>query len=132
MSQLSFSQKLKRKLAKRLFKAPFPWKARAEISHSLSYCAAIAQSREADGLQLVHAPALSKKSVYIFSIPLGVLLGELDGRTAKKLLALFGEGFCLDGEIYQIDEREGHPLLTVLIYDSAELLKGEILPMILE
>lgn len=132
MKPLSFSQKLKRKLAKKLFNAPFPWKAQAEISNSLSYRAAIAQSREADELQLVHTPALNKKSVYIFSIPLGILLGELNGRTAKKLLALFGEGFCLDGEIYQIDEREGYSLLTVLIYDSADLLKGEVLPMILE
>ena len=128
MSKLSFLHNLKRKLAKKLFNAPFPWMARAEISDGAS----IVQSREADGLQLVHAPALNKKSVYIFSIPLGVLLGELDRRTAKKLLVLFGEGFCLDGEIYQIDEKEGRILLTVLIYDSTELLKGEVLPMILE
>ncbi|MBQ7368319.1 MAG: hypothetical protein IJW60_01255 [Clostridia bacterium] len=64
---------------------------------------AIAQSRAKDTLQLVHAPIERYPfNVYIYSIPLNRVLGYLDERLSKKLVNLFGDGFCVDGVIENI------------------------------
>lgn len=64
---------------------------------------ALAQSRAGDKLQLVHVPTEQYKfSVSVYSIPLNRLLGHLDEELCKKLVFLFGEGFCRDGEIERL------------------------------
>lgn len=64
---------------------------------------ALAQSRNEDELQLVHV-ALDDFpfNVYIYSIELNRILGYLEGTLAKKLVLVFGQGFCLDGKISEI------------------------------
>ena len=64
---------------------------------------ALAQSRSGDELQLVHI-ALDEFpfNVYVYSIELNRILGYLEETLAKKLVLVFGQGFCLDGRISEI------------------------------
>ena len=94
---------------------------------------ALVKSRDADQLQLVHAPnELGKYEGYIYSIPLGEIIGILHGELTKDLVGLFGKGFCLDGEIVSVTRKGKYYGCTLLIYDTADFLKGEVLPMIVE
>ena len=64
---------------------------------------ALAQSREGDLLQLVHAPLdLYPNQVYVYSIPLNRVIGYLEEELSEKLVFAFGHGFCRDGEVEQI------------------------------
>ena len=58
---------------------------------------------EWDELQLVHI-ALDEFpfNVYVYSIELNRILGYLEETLAKKLVLVFGQGFCLDGRISEI------------------------------
>ena len=61
---------------------------------------ALAQSREGDKLQLVHIPIKDYPyNVYVYSVPLNRVLGYLESKLSQKLVNVFGEGFCRDGEI---------------------------------
>ncbi len=94
---------------------------------------ALVKSREADQLQLVHAPSKSGKyEAHIYSIPLGELLGTLHEELAKDLAKWFGKGFCLDGELVSVTRKGNYYGCSLLIYDTSEFLKGEVLPMIVE
>lgn len=98
-----------------------------------AYTGALMKSRDADQLQLVHAPSESGKyEGYIYSIPLGELLGKLHTELTKDLVGLFGKGFCLDGEIVSVTRKGNYYGCTLLIYDTSDFLKGEVLPMIVE
>ena len=64
---------------------------------------ALRQCQALDALQLVHVPfADYPHNVYVYSIPLNRVLGYLEKDVAEKLVALFGENFCRDGEITEI------------------------------
>lgn len=98
-----------------------------------TYTGALIKSRDADQLQLVHAPSETEKyAVYIYSIPLGELLGKLHEKLSKDLIKLFGKGFCLDGEIVSVTRKGNYYGCTLLIYDTSDFLKDEVLPMIIE
>ena len=61
------------------------------------------QSRAEDELQLVHLPLEDFPfNVYVYSIELNRILGYLDENLSKKLVGVFGQGFCLDGTIEEI------------------------------
>lgn len=94
---------------------------------------ALAMSRDTDELQLVHAPSeTGKYEGYIYSIPLGELLGKLHEELVKDLVGLFGKGFCLDGEIVSVTRKGKYYGCTLFVYDTSDFLKGEVLPMIIE
>lgn len=64
---------------------------------------ALAQSRVDDQLQIVHTPTeRHKHNVYVYSIELNRILGYIEKELAKGLVAVFGNGFCLDAVIEEI------------------------------
>lgn len=70
---------------------------------NLSSQGALAQSRVDDHLQIVHTPTdKHAHNVYVYSINLNRLLGYIDRDLAKGLVAVFGNGFCLDAKIDEI------------------------------
>ena len=91
------------------------------------YQGALAQSRKGDKLQLVHVPLPEYPyNVYAYSISLNRILGYLDKELAEKLVYVFGNGFCLDGEL---DEIIGGPPLKyrgayIVIHDDNVLLEN--------
>ncbi len=67
------------------------------------YQGALAQSRKGDDLQLVHVPLPEyPHNTYVYNISLNRILGYLSKELAEKLVYIFGEGFCLDGEVHEI------------------------------
>ncbi|MBQ8429399.1 MAG: hypothetical protein IJX30_04825 [Clostridia bacterium] len=91
------------------------------------YQGALAQSANGDELQLVHVPLPDyPHNTYVYSISLNRILGYLEKELAEKLVYIFGEGFCLDGEI---DEIIGGPPLKyrgayILVHDDNVMLEG--------
>lgn len=88
---------------------------------------ALAQSKRGDYLQIVHTP-LKKypHNTYIYSIVLNRVLGYLDKELSQKLQYVFGDNFCLDGEIREI--LGGPPDYdffgcSIYIFDTKEMLK---------
>ena len=88
---------------------------------------ALAQSAQGDALQIVHTP-LKKypHNAYVYSISLNRVLGYLDKDLSQKLQYVFGEGFCLDGEIRKM--LGGAPEYkyfgcSIYIYDTKELMR---------
>lgn len=72
------------------------------VSNPLSQ-GALAQSRAEDKLQIVHTPSEKlPHNVYVYSIELNRILGHLTADLSKALISVFGNGFCLDGEIAEI------------------------------
>jgi len=64
---------------------------------------AIAQSRVGDHLQIVHVPSDNRPyNVCAYSVSLNRILGYIEEELAVKLVCVFGNGFCRDGEIEQI------------------------------
>ena len=81
----------------------FPFLSKIHGVKSKERQGALAQSRVRDKLQLVHAPTEKYKfSVSVYSIPLNRVLGYLEEEISEKLVYLFGEGFCKDGEIERL------------------------------
>ena len=91
------------------------------------YQGALAQSRKGDELQLVHVPAPEyPHNTYVYSISLNRILGYLDTALAEKLVYIFGEGFCLVGEL---DEIIGGPPLKyrgayILVHEDNVLMEN--------
>lgn len=105
----------------------FPIRCKINGVASVDRQGALAQSKENDELQIVHTP-LKKypHNAYVYSITLNRVLGYIDKELAQKLLYVFGEGFCLDGEIRAL--LGGKPEFdytgcSIHIYDSKEMLK---------
>lgn len=128
MSIFSFYQNLT--FPQRLKKSGlcFPLKTKLHGLKSKDRQGGLAQSAELDELQLVHTPLPDyPHNVYAYSIPLNRVLGYLDEELSLKLLSVFGENFCLDGEIYKITG--GAPLkyfgCEIHIFDTTEFLKEE-------
>lgn len=63
---------------------------------------ALQQSEIDDQLQIVHLP-LEKYpyNAYVYSIPLNRILGYVPKELAEDLLYVFGDGYCLDGELFE-------------------------------
>ena len=54
-------------------------------------------------------------------------------KLAKDLVFCFGKGFCLDGQVIEVTRgKERERGCRLVIYDTAEYVKDEILPMIKE
>lgn len=132
MKLLSWLRNSAKKWKLRQNLAQFPLLINAVGCSSYQRQALLAQSRELDQLQLVHAPAKWENSAFIYSIPLGDILGNLDESTTALLRRMLGDGFCVDGEIFRVEKIDGKYLLSVLVYDSSEFLKGEIVPFVNE
>ena len=104
----------------------FPLSARLHgVKHSARQ-GVLAKSAELDELQIVHTPMPDyPNNVYAYSIPLNEILGYLDEELSLKLLRVFGENFCLDGEICKITG--GAPLkyygCQITIFDTTEFLE---------
>ena len=81
---------------------------------------ALAQCRAGDLLQIVHA----ESKVFVYSIELNALLGEIERSLSKKLIKLFGKGFCLDGKILSRTGGLPYPYfgLVIAIYDTKTYL----------
>ena len=103
-------------LKKRLFGFPHPTRA-VRVKYRQG---AIIQSKSGDLLQLVQV----ENTCYIYSIELNEILGELEPVLCKKLIKIFGKGFCLDGKILGI--AGGPPYayygLVLEIYDTKTYL----------
>ncbi len=67
------------------------------------YQGALLQSRETDALQIVHSPVQNYPyNIYVYSVTLNCILGYLHQDLSKKLVQLFGKGFCRDAFIENI------------------------------
>ena len=63
----------------------------------------LAQTRAGDNLQVVHVPIENYPfNAYVYSIPLNRTLGYLDEGLSKRLVYLFGKGFCRDAVVENI------------------------------
>ncbi len=116
MFLLSKLKKFISRLRKRAF--GFPHTARAvRVKYRQGL---LAQSKAGDLLQIVHAQNVA----FIYSIELNAILGELEQRLCKKLLKLFGGGFCLDGKIIAVTGGPPYRYYGILleIYDDATYL----------
>lgn len=83
------------------------------------------QTEPGDELQFVHVPLKAyPHNTYAYSVSLNRVLGYLDEDTAKKLLYVFGEGFCLDGEIKTLIGGEPYKYIgaIVRVYDSKTMM----------
>lgn len=119
---LTFSQRLKKS------GLLFPLKTRLRGVKTKEAQGGLAQSADFDELQLVHTPLPDyPHNVYAYSISLNRVLGYLDEELSLKLISVFGDNFCLDGEIYKITG--GAPLkyfgCEIYIFDTTEFLKDE-------
>ena len=64
------------------------------------YQGALAQSQAQDKLQIVHTPTQKYPyNVYVYSVTLNRVLGYLHKDLSKKLVKVFGKGFCRDALI---------------------------------
>ena len=124
----TFLKKLTLRLRQKFGSFRFPFRAYAVKTQAAGRQTLLAQSREEDELQLVHAPAKQENRAFIYSIVLGEILGEVDEKTTKLLCDYFGKGFCLDGEIYKLEKVDKEQRFSFLIYDTSDFLKGEVIP----
>lgn len=86
---------------------------------------ALLQSKPGDELQFVHVPLKPYPyNTYAYSVPLNRVLGYLDEETAKRLLFVFGEGFCLDGEIKNLIGGEPYKYVDAIVrvYDGKTMM----------
>ncbi len=68
---------------------------------------AIVQSKAGDRLQVVHVPLKRfPYNTYIYNVELNRVLGYVHETLAKKLVYVFGEGFCRDAVVEQITGAE--------------------------
>ena len=114
----------KRRLKKYGLSFPLRTKLHGVTSHDRQ--GALAQSAAADELQIVHSPLKRyPHNAYVYSITLNRVLGYLDKELAQKLLAVFGEGYCLDGEIKAVTggtHEHKYFGCILYIYDSKDML----------
>lgn len=128
MSISSFFKNIQRE--RRIKKAglQFPIFTRAHGVKNPDYQGALAQSADGDELQVVHLPLPDyPHNTYLYSIPLNRIIGYVEKEIAEKLVFAFGEGFCLDGEIY--DLVGGYPYkywgCRIFIYDDKTMMENQ-------
>ena len=103
MKKFGVWQKIHFFIQRKRLKLRFPLYCKIHGVSAPEYQGAICQSREGDELQIVHTPTEKYPyNAYVYSVTLNRLMGYLDGRLAEKLARLFGNGFCIDGEICNI------------------------------
>jgi hypothetical protein len=124
----TFFQKLKLKFRRAFPSLKFPFCAIAVKTENNYRQILLAQSKETDELQIVHAPAKQQNRAFIYSVILGEIVGEADEKTTAQLCRYFGEGFCIDGEIYELKKIDATHRFTFLVYDTSDFLKGEVIP----
>ena len=103
----------------------FPLQRTLRGTKSLDRQGALLQTQPNDELQFVHVPLKAYPyNTYAYSVYLNRVLGYLDQDTAKKLVYVFGEGFCLDGEIKTLTNKETDPFISavVRIYDGKTMM----------
>ena len=128
----SFLKKLFFRCKRKLCRAKFPVYAFVCGIKDPAAQSALLQSREGDELQIVHAPyAENDYAVFVYNIEIGALIGTLSDPLAQRLLSLFGKEFCIDGDILEITGGNFRSC-KLRIYDTSEMLQGEVLPMIVE
>ncbi len=88
---------------KRILDLSFPLYCKAHGVKTADRQGAIAQSHSGDKLQIAHSPVAGYPyNVYIYNVELNRILGYLQEQLSKKLVELFGEGFCRDAQITEI------------------------------
>ena len=90
------------------------------------YQGAIVQSVQGDELQIVHrAKHGFPYNVYVYSKPLNRVLGYLDEYLSKKLVKLFGKGFCRDAFVETITGGGAYPYYgcNIRILESMSLME---------
>lgn len=88
---------------------------------------AIVQSKAGDGLQLVHVPlAQYPYNTYIYNVEVNRVIGYVHVSLAKKLVYLFGKGFCRDGKITEITGGGDYPYYgcNLEIFESMLLMQN--------
>ena len=81
----------------------FPLYCKIHGVKTADYQGAISQSREQDTLQIVHSPTENYPyNLFVYSVTLNRILGYLHQDLSKKLVQLFGNGFCRDAFIENI------------------------------
>lgn len=113
-----------RRLKKSGLRFPVACKLRGVSAQDLQ--GAIIQSQPLDELQIVHCPSAEYPfGVAVYSIPLNRLLGYLDEGLSKKLVYVFGKGFCRDGEIIKRTGGTGGEYYgcNIRIFESMEMMK---------
>ena len=113
----------KRRLKKSVLQ--FPLRRRLHGVKSVDRQGALLQSKAGDELQFVHVPLKAyPHNTYAYSVSLNRVLGYLDEDTAKTLLYVFGQGFCLDGEIKELIGGEPYKYVgcIVRIFDGKSMM----------
>lgn len=85
---------------------------------------ALAQSRVGDCLQIVRANG----KAFVYNIELNRIVGYVDREIDKDLLFVFGNEFCLDGEISDIYGGRDGSLFScrVKIYDTCTFMRDRL------
>lgn len=85
----------------------------------------LAQSRDGDRLQFVHCPKQGMPFlVYAYNIELNCLLGTLDKHISEKLVYVFGKGFCVDGEVLEVTDKDFLGC-NVVVYDTRTFIEKD-------
>lgn len=103
----------------------FPYACRLRDDKNFTFRSARFESQEGDELQIVHLqnPELPH-SVFVYSVPLNRVLGQLTERSAKTLISLFGKGFCVDGELHARMRLGEDFRIELLVFDRQSLMKN--------
>lgn len=118
MFSLSKRKNFISRLRKRLL--GFPHTTRAE---RVKYRQALlTQSKPGDLLQIVHVNGVA----YIYSIELNAVLGEIEKPLCKKLVKIFGKGFCLDAKLLSVTGGPPYSYygIRLEIYDTKTFLSA--------
>ena len=84
---------------------------------------ALAQSRVGDCLQIVHVKQNDRFTAAVYSIPLNRIVGCAGKQLTQDLLRVFKSGFCLDGEIADIQtDKNGIARCVIRVFDSAAMM----------
>ena len=125
MNVRTYFQTLRQKRRLKKSGLVFPLKTKLHGLKNSERQGGLTQSKALDELQLVHTPLPDyPHNVYVYSIPLNRVLGYLDEEISLTLLSVFGQNFCLDGEIHKITG--GAPLkyfgCEILVFDTTDFL----------
>ncbi len=99
----NFHQRLIYRSRKKRFGLRFPLYCKIHGVKNADHQGAITQSRAEDALQIVHSPTKDYPyNIFVYSVNLNRILGYLHPDLSKKLVRLFGKGFCRDAFIENV------------------------------
>ena len=110
----NFYQRISYRSRKNKLGLSFPLYCKIHGVKNADYQGAIAQRRDEDALQIVHSPKQNYPyNIFVYSVNLNRVLGYLHTDLSKKLVRLFGKGFCRDAFIENITggEKAGYKYL---------------------